>query len=191
MTTVEVQRRTWTVAEYHRMIEVEILGEDDRVELLAGEIVAKMPIGSRHAACVDRSGDVLVERTRGRFGVRRQNPVTLDDASEPEPDLALVTWRDDYYAAAHPGPADVALLIEVADSSLLLDRRLKLPLYAAAGIPESWLVDLVADTVEVRSSPSPRGYGVLSVARRGEEVRSVTVPGLVLAADDVLGPTAR
>lgn len=99
-------------------------------------------------------------------------------------------WRDDYYADAHPGPADVALFVEVADSSLLLDRRLKLPLYAAAGIAESWLVDLVADAVEVHSSPGPGGYGVVTVARRGEEVRSVTVPDLVLAVEDVLGPPA-
>ncbi len=188
MTTLEVQRKTWTVDEYHRMIEVGILGQSDRLELLAGEIVATMPIGSRHAACVDRTGDLLVQRSQGRYRVRRQNPVTLDDASEPEPDLALVRPRDDYYATAHPGPADVLLLVEVADSSLLYDRRLKIPLYAGADIRETWLVDLIADAVEVHTEPGPDCYAAVQLMQRGEEVRSATVPNLVLAVDDLLGP---
>ena len=188
MTSVEVQRRTWTVREYHRMIEVGLLGEDDRVELLGGEIIAKMPIGSRHAATVTRIDRQTTLWAGERYLVRAQHPVTLDDASEPEPDVALVAWRDDFYAAAHPGPADVALLVEVADSSLLLDRRLKLPLYAAAGVPESWLVDLVDELVEVHSGVSPDGYATIDVARRGAQVRSVTIPDLVLDVDAILGP---
>lgn len=187
MTTVEVRHKTWTVDEYHRMIEVGLLGEDDRVELLAGEIVDKMPIGSRHAACVDRSGDLLAELAGDGYRVRRQNPVTLDDASEPEPDLAVVARRDDYYAGGHPRPSDVALLVEVADSSLALDRRRKLPLYGAAGVPESWLVDLVDELVEVHSDPGPHGYGTIQVRRRGGQVRSVTVPDLAIEVDALLG----
>ncbi len=188
MTTVEVRLKTWTVDEYHRMIEVGLLGPDDRVELLAGEIVDKMPIGSRHAACVDRSGDLLAERAGDGYRVRRQNPVTLDDASEPEPDLALVAWRDDYFAGGHPRPTDVALLVEVADSSLALDRRRKLPLYGAAGVPESWLIDLIDEVVEVHSGPGLHGYGTIQIHRRDEDARSATVPDFTLAVEDLLGP---
>lgn len=146
------------VHQYHRMIEVGILEEGGRVELIDGAIVQKHPISSRHLACVLGLTRILVPALADRFMVSIQNPVRLDRYSEPEPDVALLRRRDDFYAGALPEAADAFLLIEVADTSLLVDRRVKLPLYAAAGIPEVWLVDLTTDTVEVYRQPEGREY---------------------------------
>ncbi len=133
--TPRLLRRPFTVAEYHRMAEAGVLGEDDRVELLEGEIVQMTPIGSRHAACVARLTHLFVDRLQGRAQVNVQNPVHLSERSEPQPDLALLRPRPDFYARAHPGPADVLLLVEVAETSSDVDWTVKIPLYAGAGVP--------------------------------------------------------
>lgn len=146
------------VHEYHRMIEVGILEEGARIELIDGEIVQMHPIGSRHFACVSALNERLSAGLAGRFLVSVQGPVRLDRYSEPEPDVALLRRRDDFYASALPEAADAFLVIEVADTSLLVDRRVKLPLYAAAGIPEVWLIDLNTDTVEVYRQPEGQAY---------------------------------
>jgi Uma2 family endonuclease len=135
-------KRLFSVTEYHRFGEAGILSEDDRVELIKGEVVEMSPIGSRHAACV-RALQELVQEKLGRTAqVSVQNPIQLDEHSEPQTDVALVTPRKDRYANAHPRPADVLLVIEVADTSIEFDQSVKLPLYARAKIPEAWLVDL-------------------------------------------------
>src|SRR5207247_3212709 len=140
--------RRFTVDEYYRMAETGILAEDDRVELLDGEIVEMSPIGPRHAATVTRLDHLFNRLVGDRAIVRAQNPVRLDGYSEPEPDIALVTPRADFYRAEHPTPRDILLIVEVADTSLRYDRHTKLPGYARAGVPEAWLVDLTADRVE-------------------------------------------
>lgn len=134
--SVQLLRRSFTVEEYHRMAEAGILREDDRVELLEGEIVEMTPIGSRHAACVDRLNQLGVRGVGPRAIVRVQSPVRLGERSEPQPDLTLLRARPDFYAHAHPGPADVLLIIEVAEASADADRTVKMPLYARAAIPE-------------------------------------------------------
>ncbi len=154
----EVLTRRFTVNEYYLMAQAGILTEDDRVELIEGEIVEMAPIGSRHAAGVD-----LANRLLGRlFGdlaiVRVQSPVRLNDRSEPQPDLTLLRPRPDFYASGHPGPEDVLLLVEVMESSADYDRRVKLPLYARYGIPEVWLEDLESRSIEACWQPSPEGY---------------------------------
>lgn len=156
--SAEPKRRRFTVDEYHAMARAGVLTDDDRVELLEGEIVEMTPIGAGHAACVKRLNRLLTKGSGDGAIVSVQDPVRLSTFSEPEPDLALLRPRDDFYAEGHPGPDDVLLLVEVAESSLTYDRDRKLPLYARSGVPEVWIVDLEGDRVEVHRAPSPEGY---------------------------------
>ena len=187
MTTV-VERRPFTTDEYHRMADAGILGEDDRVELLAGEVVRMRPIGGRHAACVNRLTRLFGERVAAQEAiVSVQNPIRLDPHSEPQPDLALLRWRADYYASGLPGSSAVLVVVAVADSLLDLDRTVKLPLYAAAGIAEVWLVDLGGETVEVHRRPGAGGradgYGEVRRYGRGAHVTAER-PALALPHRD-------
>jgi Uma2 family endonuclease len=184
---LQVEKRYFSVSEYHLMAEVGILSEDDRVELIEGEIVKMSPIGSRHAACVDRLNRLLNRFTDLSAIVRVQSPIVLDGNSEPEPDISLLRPRGDFYTGGHPMPDDVLLLIEVADTSVERDLEAKLPLYARAGIPEAWLVNLPAETIEVHSRPDGGEYRETVRTKRGETLKSRTIPGLELAADDILG----
>ncbi len=141
--TTDLPRRHWlTVDDYYRMAEVGILDPDARVELIDGEIIDMAPPGSPHAATVNYLTQVFVRAVEGRANVVVQNPVRLNKYSEPQPDLALVRWRDDFYRERHPQPDDVLLIVEVAATSLRYDRKKKVPLYERHGIPEMWLVDV-------------------------------------------------
>lgn len=184
---VRVEKRRFNVHEYHRMAEVGILSEDDRVELIEGEILEMSPIGSRHAACVDRLNRLLNGFADLSAIVRVQSPILLDVNSEPEPDISLLRPSDDFYSGGHPTTGDVLLLIEVADTSVERDLEVKLPLYARAGIPETWIVDLPAETIEVHSRPDSGEYRETVRVKRGETVTSRTIPGLEVAVDDILG----
>jgi Uma2 family endonuclease len=168
-------RRRFTVDDYHRMAKAGILHEDDRVELLDGEIIEMAPIGSRHAATVNRMTRRFNERAHGRYIVSVQNPVRLSHHSEPQPDLLLLRFRDDEYEAAHPGPDDVLLVIEVSDTTVASDRRTKLPMYAAAGIPEAWLVNLPRNSIEVHREPRNGRYQQVTVYRRGDSITLSTI----------------
>ncbi len=181
-----VVRRKFTVEEYHRLAKAGILGEDDRVELIDGEILEMSPIGARHAACVDRMNRTFSSLS-DRAIVRVQNPVRLGDLAEPQPDLALLRPQADFYAAGHPGPEDVLLVVEVAETSSDYDRQVKVPLYARWGIREVWLVDLEQDRIEVYRAPSPEGYREMVVVERGGRLGPVAFPDLELGAEDVLG----
>lgn len=152
------QRHRLSVDDYLRMGEAGILGEDDRVELIEGEIVDMSPIGTPHSGAVNRIANRIKEIVGRSAVVAVQNPIRIGDFSAPQPDIALLKFRDDYYAQAHPGPEDCLLLIEVAESSLAYDRDKKLPLYARAGIPETWLVDIPGRTLWLYRSPGPAGY---------------------------------
>lgn len=184
---VKIARRAFSVEDYHRMAEAGILSEDDRVELIEGEIVELSPIGSRHQACVNRLTAILVQFAAQNYVVSVQGPVRLDENSEPQPDLALLKSSPDFYAEAHPTPDDVLVLIEVSETSAAYDREVKLPLYAGHGIEETWIVDLEAGTVEVNSEPASGGYGRTTTKRRGEIVRSIALPELSMRVEDVLG----
>jgi Uma2 family endonuclease len=180
--------RRFTVADYHRMGETGILGGDDRVELLDGEIVEMTPVGPRHASAVDRMTRLFSRLVGETVVVRVQNPIDLGFlASEPQPDLALLKPRADFYATAHPVPEDVLLVVEVMDAPAERDRRLKLPLYARAGLREVWLVDLGAERIEVYRQPEPDGYRQTHLLRRGESTAIDALPDLVVSVDDVLG----
>jgi Uma2 family endonuclease len=139
---LELTRRRFTTAEYARMAEVGVLGEDDRLELIDGEILELAPIGSAHAACVRRMTGLFARLLSERVQVSIQNPIDLDEHTQPQPDLVLLLPRNDFYATGHPTAADILLLVEVAETSDEYDRQIKVPLYARHGINEVWLVDL-------------------------------------------------
>jgi Uma2 family endonuclease len=180
--------RRFTVEDYYRMAEAGILTADERVELLDGAVAMMEPIGSPHAACVDRLNRLLNAAVGDRAIVRVQNPIRLDRYSEPQTDLALLRPRDDFYARAHPGPGDVLLVIEVAHKSAPVDRTVKLPLYARKGIPTAWLVLLEEDRILVHEQPGPEGYRAVRGRQRGDRLRLEALPGVDLPVADVLGP---
>jgi Uma2 family endonuclease len=182
-----VPRRHFTVDEYYCMAKAGVLREDERVELLDGEIIEMSPIGGRHAGCVDDLGEWFILRLAGRAKVRIQNPVRLSSGSEPEPDIALVRPRSDGYRRGHPGPEDVFLIIEVADTTLDYDRDTKLAFYAAAGIPEVWIWDLQGERVLVHRDPHDGQYRRTSVIERGGVLSPEAFPDLELLVDDFLG----
>ena len=183
---VQAPRRLFTVREFHQMADAGVFREDDRVELLGGEIVEMTPIGRRHAGCVNYLNRAFSDVLGSTFLVSVQNPVTVDEHSEPQPDVAVLRFRQDFYRDAHPGPADVLLVVEVADTSAEVDRAEKVPLYARAAIPEVWLVDLQADAVDVYGQPSPAGYRDHVRVGRGGRLTAVAVSGIDLPASDVL-----
>lgn len=182
----QLAKRWITVDEYERMGEAGIFCSDDRLELLEGEIYEMSPIGSRHAACVDFLITSLNELSQRRFIVRGQNPIRLNDFSEPQPDIALVKWRDDFYRDAHPTPADVMLIIEVADSTVESDRSYKMPLYAKAGIAEAWIINLPDETIELYAEPENGAYSVNRNFKHGEDAEAHTVEGLSITVTDVI-----
>jgi Uma2 family endonuclease len=183
-----LRHRRFTVDQYEELIRNGSLTENDRCELIRGVIIDKMGIGDLHTACVKRLNRLLSATAGTRYIVSVQDPIQLED-SEPEPDVALVTFRDDFYRRGKPRALDVLLLIEVADSSLELDRGIKRMLYAEAGIEDYWVVNLVDDCVEIYRRPQPEGrYANPEVLHRGDKVSPLRCSDIVLTMDDVLGP---
>jgi len=179
--------RRFTVDEYQRMGEAGILPEDERVELIEGEILTMAALGGPHVSCVIRLEAGFGRSAPGRFMVSTQNPVRLSSDSAPQPDVAILRVKPDFYAVGLPAPEDVLLLIEVADSSLGFDRGTKLPLYAAASIPDVWIVNLNADCVEVYRQPEGEHYREQRVYRRGETLTPVALPELAFPIASILG----
>ena len=177
----------FTVEMYHRLGELGILDEDDRVELLDGQIVEMTPIGGRHAACVYRLSNLLARRLGTDAGVSTQNPLVLAERWEPQPDLAVLRRPPDASGAWLPTAQDVLLIVEVADRSHEHDRDVKVPRYAAAGIPEVWLVDLEEDRVALYREPGPTGYGDVRMVTRGSTLRPLLLPEAAVTADEILG----
>lgn len=175
------------VSQYHQMSEAGIFSENDKVELINGEIIEMSPIGRRHAACVDRINRLFSNILGMKVIVRVQNPIILNNLSEPEPDIALLQPRADFYESGHPQPQDIFLLIEVADSSLEYDRDVKIPLYASSGITEVWLVDIYEQAIIVYRYPSENGYSDIQKLSRGEKMSIQAFPEVNLVVDDILG----
>ena len=185
--TVELAQRPFTVDEYYLMADAGILKEDDRVELIDGRIVSMSLGGSRHAACVKRLNALLGAVVQPTATVSVQDPIRLGQHSEPQPDVALLRPRDDFYSQNHPTPSDVLLVVEVADTSEDYDRDFKLPLYAKAGIPEVWIVCLRDDLVLVHSDPVRGAYRDVRQAGRGDSIEVRHLPHLTLSVADILG----
>lgn len=178
-------RHRFTVAEYHRMAETGMLASDARVELIEGEIIDMLPIGSPHAGTVGFLGKRL-ERAAGDYAfVFVQNPIFLDMQNEPQPDLILLRPRADFYRSAHPTPVDVFLLVEVADTTLPYDTQIKLPIYARYGIPEVWLVDLSNRRFITHRSPTAAGFQDVQTLTDLSAVTPLLLPGVAIDLSDV------
>ena len=177
--------RRFTVDEYYKMAEAGILDWDERVELLNGEIIEMSPIGSRHARSVNRLNRLLMTLLGTRTWISVQGPLRLNGQAEPEPDVMLLRWHEDDYGSAHPTPDDVYLLIEVADSTLDKDRNDKLPMYAQAGIPEYWIVNIPDGVIEVYAAPVGEAYQSREVFGVGESVSPSAFPDVSIPVDRV------
>ncbi|XHR85111.1 MAG: Uma2 family endonuclease [Gloeotrichia echinulata GP01] len=185
--TVQLLRRKFTVEQYHKMVDSGILKADDRIELIWGEIIEMSPIGTKHAACVKCLNKLLSSKLRDRILIAIQDPVELNDNSEPQPDVALLKLRDDFYETAHPQPSDIFLLIEVADSTVKYDREVKIPLYAQANIIEVWLMDIYEQVVEVYQQPIATEYQHIQKFARGESLSILAFPDVNISVDEIFG----
>ncbi len=184
---LNVVRHRFTVEQYHEMIERGIFAEDEPIELIRGEIVKKMPNGNSHAACVKRLNRLLSSMLSEELLVSVQDPICVGD-SEPEPDVAILEYRDDLYASRRPIADDVRLLIEVSETSLGYDRDIKGPIYAEAGIREYWLVNLTNATIEVYRDPQSDGrFATVTTARREDRLSPLAITDWVLSVDEILG----
>jgi hypothetical protein len=179
-------KHRFSVQAYYRMAETGVLHPDARVELLDGEIIDMSPIGPPHGGVVNRLLRLFARISSARVLVTVQNPVHLDDYSEPQPDLMLLKPAPDDYSTRHPGPEDVLLLIEVAASSLAYDRGTKLPAYGRAGISEVWIVNLEDETIEVYREPNLAGYASTTLLRPGDKARPLAFPDAAVDMADLL-----
>jgi Uma2 family endonuclease len=185
---VDPKRYQFTRADYHEMGRAGIFKSGVRVELIDGDIVEMNPIGRPHRTCVDRLNDIFVPSVRPNAIVRIQGSIPLGDHGEPEPDLALLRRRADFYATGdEETPEDILLLIEVADTSERYDRRTKAPMYARFGVPELWIVDLNRNRITRYLDPTPDGYKTTRIYRRGESLSPLAFPALTIAVNDILG----
>lgn len=184
--SVAVTRKRFTADEYQRMGQAGILRREDRVELIDGEIVTKMTIGPRHSASVDRANRLLVTRAGESAIVRVHGAVRVNLYSEPEPDLVLLRPRADFYVSGHPGPADIQLIIEVAESSIHYDRDVKAPLYARCDVHEYWLVDLNENVLHRYLLPERGSYRTAQRFARGQSLAPELLPNCVVSIDDLL-----
>jgi Uma2 family endonuclease len=175
-TPLAVPRRTLSVDEYHRVGAAGVLREDERIELIEGEMIEMAPIGSRHLAKVNRLSRMLGRVVGEEATVSTQNPLALPPQDEPLPDIALLKARADDYESAIPTAQDVLLVIEVADTTLAYDRDVKIPLYARHGIPEVWLVDVQNQALSIYLDPGPKGYRRLLTPGKGEIISPVLLP---------------
>ena len=182
-----VARRKLDVWEYHRMGHAGVFAEDDRVELIEGELIAMSPIYGPHLGAVIATSQLLFDLAKGRALVSVQNPVRLGNHSEPQPDIALLRPRPDQYRVRAPFPDEVLLIIEVADSSLRYDRAVKLPLYAKHRIPEVWIVNLGEGLIETFANPEDEVYTVIGSAVRGDTLAPTLLPDMPVAVTAILG----
>jgi len=182
----QVLKRAFSVDEFHRMVEAGVLAEDDRLELLDGEIVRMAPIGTRHAGCVARLSHLFWERCHAIAIVNVQNPLALTEEIEFYPDIALLMMRPDFYSQSPPQPGDVLLVVEVADTTGDYDRRIKVPRYARTGIPEVWVVDLRDRAIDVYRQAEGDEYREQRRVGPGDSLVIPGVPDRWIAFDEVL-----
>ena|SRR5271157_4724259 len=182
---LQTQHR-FSVKEYYRMGETGVLRPGARVELLDGKIIDMSPIGPSHGGVVKRLNRLFTLLSKGRWLLAVQDPIRLDDYSEPQPDLMLLKPAADDYTSRHPGPEDVFLLIEVSDSTLESDREVKLPAYGRAGIAEVWIVNLVNDTLEVYREPHFTGYGSSKILNTGDQASPARFPDATIDVAELL-----
>jgi Uma2 family endonuclease len=183
---VAVTRRRFTADDYQRMGQAGILRREDRVELIDGEIVTMTPIGPRHCDSVDRANRAFVMKAGDSAIVRVQGSVRLDFYTEPEPDLVLLRPRPDFYSSAHPGPADILLIVEIAETSIDYDRDVKSRVYAQSGVQEYWLADLNENVLTAYSVPEGGTYRNTRPYARGQSLAPQLLPECVVSTEDLL-----
>jgi Uma2 family endonuclease len=183
----QLERKRFTVTEFQRMVETGILEEGSPYELLNGEIIHMATIGSKHAAKVDRISTFLNRKINDAIIVRVQNPIELGAFSQPEPDIAILRWQDDFYESGHPTAQDIYLLIEVSDTTLDYDRSTKLPIYAESGIAEYWIVNLPDNQVEVHRNPSGNAYQSIQTFTKDQTLTVELLPEITIAVNEILG----
>ena len=188
LTDTALSLHLFTVEEYHRMAEAGLF-EGQRVELIHGKIVDMSPSKSNHAGVIAILIKTLSAVLTDQYILNVQNPIHINNDSEPEPDLMVLNFRKDYYVDAHPTPKEAVLLIEVADSSLEKDQKVKLPLYAGAGIPEVWIVNLQDHQLEQYREPSEKDYTSIRILRTGDVVEHSAVGKIEV--EQILGEKAR
>ena len=182
------EHRKFTVDEYYRMAEVGILRPDERVELIDGEIILMAPMGNPHATGVRRLERVWHDTAGNAVTVSGQCPIRLSEYADPEPDVAILRYREDDYSGKPPSADDVLLIIEVSDTTLAYDRDVKAVLYAQANIPETWVMNLSDDCIESFTEPSSEGYSRHTVYQRGDRISPSTISGVEFAVEDLLPP---
>ncbi len=180
-------RHKFTVEQYHQMATNGIFAPSDRLELINGEIIEMSPIGIRHASCVRRSINLFAKKLGDLAIIDAQDPIKLNDLSEPQPDIAVLRPRADFYATAHPQPQDILLLIEVADTTINSDRAVKVPLYASNGISELWLIDLNNQIIEVYYEPIGDRYRYMQLFQTGQTIHLQAFPHISLDINEILG----
>jgi Uma2 family endonuclease len=185
---VGTQIRPLTTEDYHRMISTGIIHEDDRVELIAGQIFNMPAKGTRHTVTTSKLMTEILLLVQKRAIVRCQDPIAVSDRSEPEPDIVIAKLRADEYLDSHPTPEDIILVIEVADSSLSFDRDVKLPLYAATGINEYWLINLVDDRLEIYRQPEGNIYTNNLILTPPRSISIPTFPELTIDIAKIFPP---
>lgn len=181
---VQVQRQLFTVEEYYKMAEVGILKPTDRVELINGEIIQMSPIKSPHASAITTLHELLIEQLFKQVTIRNQHPIRIENHSEPEPDIAVVLHRKDRYKHNHPSPAETLLVIEVSDSTLKYDRKIKKKLYAKATIPEYWIINIPDNQIEVFKKPVNGVYSEELIYKNKETIKADTIDFLI-SVDDI------
>ena len=180
-----VKPRLITVAEYDKMIEAGIYTENDHIELLNGEIIETMPKGPKHAAINNKTSRFLIKLLDEKALIRTQDPIVLDNFSEPEPDIVLAKWRDDEYIENHPTPADILLIMEISDTTLIYDREDKARAYSQNGIEQYLLLNLQNETIQDFREPSEEGYQSKCTLRKGDSFNLVAFPEIEINLDDL------
>lgn len=180
------RRLRFSVDEYYKMIELGMLKDYEKAEIIDGELIQKMTIGDKHAAVVNKLTRLFIKNVSDDVLVSIQNPLRLSDFNEPEPDLVLADLTK-YDGSRHPRPEEVILLIEVSDSTLKYDRDSKVPLYAEAGIPEVWIINLPNNIIEIHQKPSNGLYQLVKIFKPDEIVNSEKLPNLSFSVKDILG----
>jgi len=185
--SAQIPSRKFRISDYHRMAETGILSENERIELIAGDIVTMIPVGSQHTSCVKSLKQILTTMLADTVIVWVQNPICLGEYSEPEPDVALLKPRPDLYTEHHPTSTDVFLIVEVTEQALDYERDIKLPVYAQAGIGEVWLVNVKDLQVEVYTRPAGQEYDMYRKFYQEHTITSVIFPNLRIPVETIFG----
>lgn len=188
--TTTIEYRQFTIADVDQMVASGILAEDEHVELIEGQLIKMSPPGILHAACVDRLNKLFSRQVADDIIISVQNPLTINEILQPEPDVMLLAPRADFYTKARPTAPDVLLLVEVSDSSLAYDQEIKLPLYARAGVREVWLVNLSEQSIDCYSHPTAQGYRLCERFFAGDTIQPDVMPHVTVDVAFALNPLA-